>query len=184
MPVAQLWLAVSAIVLADTTDTLLPTADGEEDSADWSDTGGSACNDADCYTEVDEGTCDNDTSYIENSKKNKKQSFDIDESSIPDDSTITQIDISVCHKLVEAGAAYKARYCIDGSCTSGTKISSGASYANNTESFTGLSSTKSSSTDIKAERASTPAPSQMVPLSDTVAHPALAAPDGQLANQT
>ena len=86
------------VVFADITSTLRPTADGGNDSASWDNTGGTACNATNCYTEVDEssgGSCtnsDGDTSYISTGTNGANQTFDIDESGVPDDATITQID--------------------------------------------------------------------------------------------
>jgi len=57
---------------ADTTSILRPTADGTNDSADWSNTlGGAVCSAADCYTDVSESSgaecsssSDGDLSYV------------------------------------------------------------------------------------------------------------------------
>ena len=145
-------------VYADTTSTLRPIADGGDDSANWSNTGGTACNATGCYLEVDESagsSCtnsDGDISYIEGSVQNATQTFDVDVSSITNDSIITAINIVICHKKGETGAAnpFQTRRCIDGTCTdSGTDISPGNNYTETTQSHTGLSITKSASTDIE-----------------------------------
>jgi hypothetical protein len=149
-------------VFADTTSTLRPTADGGDDSADWSNTGGTACNATDCYLEVDESSgasctnSDGDTSYVESSTNAANQTFDIDESSIPDNATITQIDITICAVRGAGGAKIQTRRCVDGSCTnSGSDIGLGTSYAETAQSHTGLSITKGASTDIEIGIANT-----------------------------
>ncbi|MBI4022316.1 MAG: hypothetical protein HY372_03075, partial [Candidatus Andersenbacteria bacterium] len=64
--------------------------------------------------------------------------------------TITQIDITVCNRRVDPGAKLQTRRCLDGTCTdSGTNINPGASYASDTQSYTGLSITKTASTDLE-----------------------------------
>jgi len=146
------------IALADTTSTLRPTADGGNDSASWANTGGTACNTVDCYIEVDElsgASCtnsDGDTSYIESSTNGANQTFDIDLSGISDDSTITQIDIYICHKKGESPQpnAFQTRRCVDGACISfGTDITAGGGYEEIMQSHTGLTITKIASTDIE-----------------------------------
>jgi len=145
-------------LFADTTSTLRPTADGGEDSANWEDADKNACSTNDCYTEVDESSgssctnSDGDTTYLASSTSGAAQTFDINESSIADDSTITAIDITVCYKNKKAGEAndFQTRRCIDGSCTnSGTNIAIGDTYTETTQSHTGLSITKTSSTDLE-----------------------------------
>jgi len=150
-----LFLAVG--VFANTTATLRPIADGGDDSADWEDSNRDACNTLNCYLEVDEtsgSSCSNsdgDTSFIEGTVNGTSQTFDLDESSIPDNSTITAIDITVCHSKKGAQSNdFQTRRCIDGSCTnSGINITAGDSYTETTQSHTGLSITKISSTDIE-----------------------------------
>ncbi|MFC1756764.1 fibronectin type III domain-containing protein [Patescibacteria group bacterium] len=143
-------------VFADTTATLRPIADGGEDSANWANTGSTACDATDCYTEVDElagASCtdsDGDTSYIETSNGKEGQTFDIDVSSITDDSIITQIDITFCGIRGQAGSGVKTRQCIDGSCSNAdVSASLTDAYAETTQSFTGLSVVKSVSTDVE-----------------------------------
>jgi len=149
-------LLPSILVRADTTSTLRPTADGGDDSADWDNTGGTACNATDCYTEVDESSgasctnSDGDTTYIVTSTNGADQTFNIDLSSITNNSTITQIDITVCAVRGAGGAKIQTRRCVDGTCTnSGTDINLGASYSETTQSHTGLSITKGVSTDFE-----------------------------------
>ncbi|MBI2058084.1 MAG: hypothetical protein HYT63_03865 [Candidatus Yanofskybacteria bacterium] len=112
-------------VNADTTSTLRPVADGGNDSASWTNTGGTACNATDCYLEVDESSgssctdSDGDTSFIEASVNGANQTFDINLSSIPDGATISQVDITVCQKRVGSAPPnkFQTRKCIDRVCS-------------------------------------------------------------------
>lgn len=145
---------MTALTLADTTSTLRPTADGGNDSTDWKHTGGNGCGDGgtSCYTEVDESTCDDSSTYIESSVSGANQTFDIDESSITDNSTITQIDVTLCYAKGESGAAnaIQARHCVGSSCSnSGSNLLPGTGYGSSTQSFTGLAIIKTASTDIE-----------------------------------
>ena len=143
-------------VQADTTLILLPIADGGNDSALWENIANTACDTADCYLEIDESSgssctnSDGDTSYISSNKGGESQTFDIDESSIPDNSTITQIDITVCHvKEGGSGGTFQTQACHNGSCTSsGLTISTGAGYIETTQQIL-VNYTKSGSSDIE-----------------------------------
>lgn len=146
------------IGLADSTSILRPTADGGDDSVSWTNTAGTACNGADCSTQVNESSgasctnSDGDTSYIEASVNGANQTFDLTLSSIPNDSMITQIDITVCQKRVGTapGNKFQTRRCVDGACTnSGANLGASGAYAENSQSHTGLSITKTSSTDLE-----------------------------------
>ncbi|MFH1612105.1 MAG: fibronectin type III domain-containing protein [bacterium] len=137
-------------VFADTTTTLRPTADGGNDSVNWVNQAANTCNTINCYLEVDENSSDNDTSYIQSGTNGAIQTFDIDESGIPNNSVITQINIIISNSRQQVGALIQARYCVDGSCfNSGTNIRPGVTYTSATQSFTGLSITKNASTDIE-----------------------------------
>ncbi len=130
-------------VFADVTSTLMPIADGGEDSSIWNNTSGSACDTVDCYVEVDEtsgSSCtnsDGNISFIESNNGITGQTFDIDESSIPDGYTVTQIDITTCYKKSGgATATFQTRYCNDGSCvSSGSNIIAGVTYMETIQSF-------------------------------------------------
>jgi len=143
-------------VLADTTSVLRPTADGGNDSTTWENKAGSSCDTADCYLEVYESSgssctnSDGNTTYINSSNGGQAQTFDIDESGIPDNSTITQIDITVCHtKEGGGGGTFQTRVCHNGSCTnSGSTITVGASYSETTQQIS-VNYTKSTSSDIE-----------------------------------
>lgn len=143
-------------VRADTTSVLRPTADGGDDSSTWENKAGSNCDTADCYLEVDESagsactTSDGDTTYISSINGGTAQTFDIDESGIPDSSIITQIEVTVCH-IKEGGpdGTFQTRVCHNGSCTdSGSTITVGVAYAETTQQIT-VNYTKNSSSDIE-----------------------------------
>lgn len=141
-------------VRADTTSTLRPFIDGGDDSADWKNTAGNECGGGgiDCYLEVDEVACDEDSSYIEGKINGANQTFDIDESSITNNSIITAIDITVCYNEKSGVGinSFQTRRCVDGSCTnSGTDINTGTSYTETTQLHSGLSITKTASTDLE-----------------------------------
>jgi len=105
------------VVLGDVTATLRPTADGGDDDSNWTNTASVGCDATDCYTEINEETCDGDTSYIDNVARDFHQTFDIDESSIPNGSTVTQITITICHKRISgSGGKLQTRYCYNGTC--------------------------------------------------------------------
>ena len=150
-----IFLSFSNIVLAATTASLLPTADGGDDTT-WVNTSSTVCSTVDCYTEVDEtagGSCTNSdggTSYIENNNSGASQTFDIDETTIPDGSSITGVDVTACViRSGASGATYQLRQCINGSCTnSGVDIVPTTLYVETTQSFS-ISHTKSGSSDLE-----------------------------------
>ena len=148
----------AVVAFADTTAVLRPTADGGEDSASWTNTAGTACNAANCSLEVKESSgtsctnSDGDTSYVQSNVNSARQTFTVGLSTIPDNSTITQIDITGCAKKSTTGAAnsFQTRRCVDGTCTSsGTNLTTGNAYAESTQSHTGLSITKAAATTIE-----------------------------------
>ncbi|MBI3260789.1 hypothetical protein HYZ64_00235 [Candidatus Berkelbacteria bacterium] len=151
-----------SVARADTTAALRPVADGGEDSASWTNTAAAACSAADCSAEVKESSgasctnSDGDTSYVESNVNAARQTFKVGLSSIPDNSTITQIDITVCARKTTTGAAntFQTRRCVDATCASfGTNLTTGTAYAESTQSHSGLSIAKTASTtiDIGAE---------------------------------
>lgn len=151
-------LAAIKFVYADTTAILLPVSDGTDDSALWVNKSGTACSGVDCFTEVNESNgavcsgSDGDGSYIAGSAAGANQTFDIDESSIPDGAIITQADVMVCHKKAAAGQSniFRLRGCIDGACiNAGSDIVAGANYNQTTQSFAGLNILKTPTTDLE-----------------------------------
>jgi len=144
-------------VYADITSTLRPIADGGEDSSFWQNSIGSTCDAVDCYVEVYESSgssctdSDGDTTYISSSGGGEAQTFDIDESSIPGNSTITQIDITVCHigEGLGGGGTFRTRTCHNGVCiSSGLTMGVGVNYAETTQQIS-VDYTKNSSSDIE-----------------------------------
>lgn len=146
------------MVEADTTSVLRPTADGGNDSASWTNTTGAACNTANCYTEVIETSgalctnSDGDTTFISSQDVDVSQTFDLNESSIPDGSTVSSVEISVCYIKQGGGAGnptFQTRICVDGSCSnSGTTLTTATSYQESSQTHS-VSLNKTSSTDIE-----------------------------------
>jgi hypothetical protein len=138
------------VVLGDVTGTLRPTADGGDDDPNWVNTAATGCDATDCYTEVNEETCDGDTSYIDNETRDFHQTFDIDESSIPDGSTVTQITVSICHKRISgSGGKFQTRYCHNGTCeNSGLNITAASMYTIESQVFA-TNFVKSAGSDIE-----------------------------------
>ncbi len=144
-------------VFADTTAVLRPTADGGNDSSTWRNKAGTSCDTTDCYLEVNESsgsacaTSDGDTTYISSGGGGEAQTFDIDESGIPGNSIITQIDVTICHKGegVGGGGTFQTRVCHNGVCTnSGFIVAVGVNYVETTQQIT-VNYTKNSSSDIE-----------------------------------
>ncbi|MDP3965753.1 MAG: fibronectin type III domain-containing protein [bacterium] len=149
-------LSLYPLAFADTTSTLRPAADGGNDSAGWKNTSGTQCNQAECYLEVDEGgSCDGNTSYIEGAASGENQTFDIDESGIPNNAVISSISITACYAQKKKGGgnsnSFQTRRCTDGACTnSGTAVDSiDDAYQETTQNHSGLSITKTASTDLE-----------------------------------
>ncbi|PJC22075.1 hypothetical protein CO059_02920 [candidate division WWE3 bacterium CG_4_9_14_0_2_um_filter_48_10] len=145
-------------VQADTTGTLRPIADGGDDNGYFKNTGGTLCTTTNCYLEVDESSgadctnSDGNSSYVEAKDTGSRITFDVSESSIPDNSTITAMAVTACHIYKKAAApnTFKMRRCINGACESfGPDITAGATYAETTKTNSPLSVTKTSSTDIE-----------------------------------
>lgn len=152
--------ALGNVVLANTTTTLRPVADGGNDSAGWFNTfseSQTTCSAADCYVEVDESSgsvctnsSDGDDSYVVSGTNGASQTFDIDESVIPDGSTIDEIAITVCYKRYgTSNGKIQTRYCYNGSCADyGENLSSGEEYTEGIQSHA-VSFTKTSDSDIE-----------------------------------
>ncbi|MDI6734245.1 MAG: hypothetical protein QMD50_01985 [Patescibacteria group bacterium] len=139
-------------VQADVTGNLFPIADGVEDALTWRNESNTACYVTTCYTSVDE-TPASDTDYIKTIDWDllPSQTFDINESSIPNNATITQMDIyfRAKHINVNLVARLGSLRCFDGSCTSYGFKSLTTSFANYSISHTGLSYTKTAGSDIE-----------------------------------
>lgn len=85
---------------ADTTATLLPTADGNSETDNAKDEGNVACDTTDCYDSVDEtsgASCttlpsDGDTTLVKiTNSSGDFQDFDIDESSVSNNYSVTSV---------------------------------------------------------------------------------------------
>ncbi len=147
------------ILLADTTAVLRPISDGTNDSASWTNAAGTACDAADCSLEVKESSgtfctnSDGNASFVASNTNGAQQTFNLDISSIPANSTITQISITGCARKQSAAQAdntFQTRRCVNASCvSSGTNITAGGTYAESTQSHTGLSISKAAATTIE-----------------------------------
>jgi hypothetical protein len=145
----------------DTSGSLVPQADGGVSGAGWLDTGGSnACETGgvDCYTEVDDspGSPDDGTTYIQKGTENGIEiTFDIDVSSLADNSTITAIAVffRCCGLAVNNASNMQAVYQVDGLGTTASGVSyacpKNSAWAETTQNFTILSITKTSGTDLE-----------------------------------
>ena len=145
-----------APAFADVTALLLAVADGSEDSANWTNTSNNPCISENCALEVDDtsGTIctasDGDGTYIRSSTNGAAQTFDIDESGIPDGSTITDLNVTVCYRRQGGGApTFETRICTDGACSSsGASLTGTGSYQESTQSHA-VNLVKNSATDIE-----------------------------------
>lgn len=144
-------------VSADTTSILYPIVDGTNDSANWeSSTANTVCSGSSCYVDVDESTgtfcsntSDGDGTYVRSSNTTDSQTFDINESSIPNNATITNIAVTVCSKRGQPGAIFQTRYCLDGSCAnSSIDITNTANYVQTTQNFS-VNYLKTAGSDIE-----------------------------------
>lgn len=136
--VLTLCLCVVATLLlwADTTGDLRATADGGQNL--WDDAALTNCGSTDCFDDVDESSgtscsttpSNGDTDYIVTAANAEDQSFDLDESSIPDGVTVTDGTIYICARKVPAqGTNITGTICINGTCTDGTDTTLTTSYA-------------------------------------------------------
>jgi phosphodiesterase/alkaline phosphatase D-like protein len=173
--------ALFLVVHAATTGTLRPIADGTNDTASWQNESGTGCNTANCALSVDESAgasctnADGNTSYARSNTAGASQTFDLDESSIPDGSTITQIAVTGCYARNTGTGSIQFRYCNNGTCVnSGTNLSAGAAYVESTQNFS-VSITKSAGTDL--EIGATDTGSQRVRLSQISAVVTYTPPD-------
>lgn len=115
-------LACALLLWADTTSDLHPVADGGVEQ--WTNNAGTGCGSTTCYTEVDEdvvtGCTGGDSTFnkVNGIFNNQSQTYDVDESSIPDNSTLTSAVVQGC--VVRGGSQnansrFKIR--IDGAAT-------------------------------------------------------------------
>ncbi|MFN8618537.1 MAG: CARDB domain-containing protein [Dehalococcoidia bacterium] len=142
-------LRQSQLAQAASTASLLPIGDGG-DSANWS-----AVPSGTAWSKVTEGSCGADTSYVTTTTDNARISFDIDESSIPNGSTITRVDVTFCysdHDTSNDDESVRAYAKTEGNNTNGTEISFGGSTTPTlatTQQIDVADFVKSDSTDIE-----------------------------------
>lgn len=98
LSVAVLSFGIVATVVAATTGNLLPQSDGTYKQ--WTPKSGSTH-----FTMVDESACNGSTDYVSTTGIGKRDSFIVNLSSIPDNSAITQIDITPCASKNSSGGA-------------------------------------------------------------------------------
>lgn len=82
-------LVAASVVFADTTASLLPTADGTY--TQWTPKSGAVH-----YTQVDESTCNGTTDYNSTATVGNRDSYVVNLASVPNDATITSIAITPC----------------------------------------------------------------------------------------
>lgn len=150
--------ALPAAGHAATTSSLFPIADGSLDSAAWTTSAGAPCSGASCFAEVAEtggSECsgsDGDTTYIQSATQNAAQTFGVSLTDIPDSATITDITVTACHVKGQSGQPnkFQTRYCLNGACTdSGNDITPPANYNEASQNFSGLTITKTGTTDLE-----------------------------------
>src|SRR5260221_7255137 len=89
-------LFLPQIVLADQTSSLLPQNDGTY--TQWNPKSGTTH-----FTQVDEATCNGQANYVHTTTVGNRDSYGISLASIPDGSTITQLDITPCASRANSG---------------------------------------------------------------------------------
>ena len=124
-------------LLADTTGDLRPIADGGTESG-WDDGDANDCSTvSDCWEDVNDssgGSCsttpsDGDTTHIVASSNGDEQTFDIDESSIPNGDTVESAVVRICARKVPAqGTSIRVRFVINGTPTDSGNIGLNQSY--------------------------------------------------------
>jgi hypothetical protein len=127
---------VASLARADSATNLRPAADGGTEQ--WQNEAGTACSSATCYTEVNESSGANCTTTPGDSTDNQStttnnsiQQYDIDESSIPVNATVTSVTVYAC--AVRAGSqsvTTRLGFVVNGSVTEcASTFTAGASYA-------------------------------------------------------
>jgi len=99
-------LLLTQLASADAVSNVLPSSDGAY--TQWNPKSGSTH-----YTMVDETTCNGKTDYNSTNTVGNRDSYGVDISSIPDGSTITQIDITPCASRIKNGGGRSASAFID-----------------------------------------------------------------------
>jgi hypothetical protein len=141
-------LLIPQAVFANQTTSLLPVSDGHY--LQWTPKSGTSH-----YTQVDETTCDGQTTYNSTTAVSHRDSYGISLSTIPDGSTITQLDITPCASRVNSGGpnpVMNVFYRLNGvdSSDSGNYSLTGVTPVGlATTTFSGLSTNKSPSTALE-----------------------------------
>ncbi|MBI2039306.1 MAG: fibronectin type III domain-containing protein [Candidatus Niyogibacteria bacterium] len=139
-------LTIGQIVFADVTSSLLPISDGTY--LQWSTTGAH-------YVSVDEPNCDGGSSFVWTTGKDNRDSYDLNLTSIPDGSTITDIEIAPCashHKTGGSNSVMNIFYRlndVDSSDTGNYMLSGTVPVELTPSTFSGLSVVKSSQTTLQ-----------------------------------
>lgn len=147
------------LLFAAETGELRPTADGSSDW--WINKSAAGCQAVNCYTEVDETSgsyctatpSDGDSTYIKSqiSSADNYQTFHIDESSIPDGSTVESVKVSVCAKR-NGTTGYTFNLVVrinSGTLTDGSAKDATDSWADFNDTFTFTDLKKSSSDEYE-----------------------------------
>ena len=131
-----------------TTATLYPTSDGNY--AQWTPKSGAVH-----YTQVDETTCNGTTDYVSETTVGERDSFGINLSSIPNGSTITNIQITPCASRNSSGGGSATmnvfyRYNASNSADAGAYAITGTTpVALSATNFTSLALTKGSTSSLE-----------------------------------
>ena len=130
-----LCVSVVILLLADATGDLRPTADGGVEQ--WQNNANTSCASATCYTEVNEASGANCTTTPgdgtfnhSTATTNQTQRYDIDESTIPDGSTVTSAVIRVCaQRGGTQNVNFVMRFCVNGTCTDTASNTAASAWA-------------------------------------------------------
>lgn len=135
-------------VFANQTSSLLPISDGNY--LQWTPKSGTTH-----FTQVDETTCNGATDYNSTTIVGNRDSYGISLSSIPDGSTITQLDITPCASRVSSGGANSTMNVfyrlngIDSSDAGNYSLTGTTPTVLSATTFSGLSTNKSSTTTLE-----------------------------------
>jgi hypothetical protein len=135
-------------VFADQTASLLPVSDGNY--LQWTPKSGTTH-----FTQVDETTCNGTTDYNSTTTVGNRDSYGTSLSSIPDGSTITQLDITPCASRVSSGGANSTMNVfyrlngIDSSDAGNYSLTGTTPTVLSATTFSGLSTNKSSTTILE-----------------------------------
>jgi hypothetical protein len=141
-------IVYSIQVFADQTGVLLPVSDGNY--AQWKPNSGSTH-----YTTVDESSCNGNTDFNRETTVGQRDSYGINLSSIPNNATITQIDITPCASKNTNGGSnttLNVFYRLNGSDSSDAgnySLSTTTPSVQSATGFIGLSTVKDGSTTLE-----------------------------------